>query len=43
MRIVGLCEIIDIDESILELVDMSIGFEAARSKKDSDWNIMSSN
>jgi len=43
MRIVGLGEILEIDNSIWDLKDMSPGFEAFRSSKVSEWKVVSGN
>ncbi len=43
MRLVSLGEIIEIDNSILQLADMPEGFEAMRNDKNSNWIITSSN
>ncbi len=40
IRIVSLDEIIALDQSIIELAEMPEGFEAVRSKKGDNWQIV---
>jgi hypothetical protein len=43
IMLVGLGEIIEIDNTILEIADLPLGFEAMRSGKDGLWKITNSN
>jgi hypothetical protein len=43
MMLVGLGEVIEIDNTILEIADLPLGFEAMRSRKGDEWKIMNSN
>jgi len=43
IRIIGLGEIIELDESVLEIADLPMGFEAIRNSSDDAWQIVSPN
>lgn len=43
MRVVGLGEIISMDNTVLQIADLPLGFEAIRKDKQDDWNIVSPN
>lgn len=43
IRIVGLGEILDLDETVGEVGNIDVGFEAIRSSRNSSWKVVSSN
>lgn len=43
MKLVALSEIIEIDNSVLNVADMPEGFEAIRSNKKGEWKVINSN